>query len=289
MANALKHSDSVPFFISGLVTQGDLDLFREKGAICIRGVVDIATIETLREAFAKVMEIQWARAEAAGTPRPSEPQFHAILRASDDSEVLRDFHLNSALPKVARDLMQSRKVIVFGDTLLNKEAGCKERTPWHHDIPFWPLRGEQACSTWVALDHVAKDNGAMEYVAGSHRWGKMFTPNSGFGQVKKKGADLIGFDTIPDFDAERDRYEFLSWDMEPGDVLIHQGLTVHGAGENTRLDVGRRAYAPRYVGDQATWEPTAFTTKLNPRTAVLRRGDPLDLHGIYPVALDLDR
>jgi ectoine hydroxylase-related dioxygenase (phytanoyl-CoA dioxygenase family) len=246
------------------------------------------TIEALREASAKVIETKLSRAEAAGTSRPTGPQFHSVMRASDDSEVLRDFVMNSDLPKVARDLMQSRKVIVFGDTLFDKEAGAKVKTPWHHDIPYWPLRGDQACSTWLALDHVTKDNGAMEYVAGSNRWGRMFAPQS-FAGLEKKEAEFAAFETIPDIEAEREKYRFVSWDMQPGDVLIHQGLTLHGAGENTRADRSRRAYAPRYVGDEARWEPNSFVSKQNPKTDVLRRGDPLDLHGIYPVALDLTR
>ncbi len=35
----------------------------------------------------------------------------------------------------------------------------------------------------------------------------------------------LGGEKIPDIDAARDKYEFLSWDMQPGDILIHHGMS----------------------------------------------------------------
>jgi ectoine hydroxylase-related dioxygenase (phytanoyl-CoA dioxygenase family) len=56
---------------------------------------------------------------------------------------------------------------------------------------------------------------------------------------------------MPDIDG--DRYELLSWDVEPGDVLIHKGLTIHGAAGNHTADRRRRALAVRYTGDDARY------------------------------------
>jgi ectoine hydroxylase-related dioxygenase (phytanoyl-CoA dioxygenase family) len=286
MATSTVHASSTSEFISGFVSQEDLNFFRENGVVCIRGIIGNGTIETLRAEIRNVIEGRLARAEAAGEPRPTGPQYHAIMRPSADSEIIDDFRLNSVLPKIARDLMQSQKVIVFGDTLFEKEAGALVKTPWHHDMSYWPFRGEQACSTWVALDPVTKENGALEYVAGSHKWGRMFVPK-GFGGAHGWLEKESEFEIIPDFDAERDRYEILTWDLEPGDVLIHHGLTVHGAGENTREDLNRRAYAPRYVGEDGRWEPKYYNESTDPRRAVLQKGDPLDRFGIHPVAFEL--
>ena len=35
-------------------------------------------------------------------------------------------------------------------------------TPWHHDITFWPVSGEQIVSVWIALDRTNLDNGGLE-------------------------------------------------------------------------------------------------------------------------------
>jgi hypothetical protein len=33
-------------------------------------------------------------------------------------------------------------------------AGTLERTPWHHDQPYYPVDGEQIVSLWMPLDPV---------------------------------------------------------------------------------------------------------------------------------------
>jgi ectoine hydroxylase-related dioxygenase (phytanoyl-CoA dioxygenase family) len=42
-------------------------------------------------------------------------------------------------------------------------------------------------------------------------------------------------------------------------VLIHKGLTVHGAAGNTSSDKRRRALAVRYTGDDARYDPRPGT------------------------------
>jgi len=51
-----------------------------------------------------------------------------------------------------------------------------EETPLHHDLPYWPVRGEQIISIWVLFDLATPESGAVTYVRGSHRWGKMYSP-----------------------------------------------------------------------------------------------------------------
>ena len=64
----------------------------------------------------------------------------------------------SCLVEVASALMRSEKVNLFFDQSFVKEPNTPDRTPWHNDLPFWPIRGRQVITTWVALD--------MENVAG---------------------------------------------------------------------------------------------------------------------------
>jgi ectoine hydroxylase-related dioxygenase (phytanoyl-CoA dioxygenase family) len=272
---------------SGLITESDFAAYRANGAICVRGVIDQLTVEALRLATAKAIEAKLAEDEAQGVPRPVGPFFHILRNVYDQHEAFRKVLFDSKIAAVARDVMQSRKVVVFGDSLFDKEAGASTTTPWHHDVPFWPVRGDQVCTTWIALDYVNKANGAMEYVSGSHRWNRMFRPKYPNGALGDANPLHAQFEEIPDFDNLRDEHDFLYWELEPGDVLIHDGMTVHGAGVNTLRDLSRRAYAPRFVGDEAWWDP-AFASEKTPAAAKkLAKGDPLDRHGAFPVALDL--
>ena len=73
----------------------------------------------------------------------------------------------------------------------------------------------------------------------------------------------------------RDRYEIISWDLEPGDVYAFHAMTVHGAGGNLRFDVRRRGYTVRYCGDDAVYD-TRKGTQGHLRSESHRDGDQLD-------------
>ena len=71
--------------------------------------------------------------------------------------------------------MGSPKVNLYHEHVLVKEPGTKEKTPWHHDQPYYPIDGEDIISFWIPLDPVGQRT-CPEYIAGSHRWGRWFIP-----------------------------------------------------------------------------------------------------------------
>lgn len=166
--------------------------------------------------------------------------------------------LDSPAPALAARLMGSAHADFFYDQLFVKEPGSRERTPWHQDLPYWPVAGEQVLSIWTPFDPVGPDNGAVAYVRGSHRWGRIFRPQA----FDPKNADAFAaspWPPMPDIDAAPSDYELISWTLAPSDVLIHHPLTIHGAPGNHTADRRRRALAVRYVGDDARYEPRPGT------------------------------
>jgi hypothetical protein len=192
---------------------------------------------------------------------------------------LRRTVLDSALPSIAARLLGARKVNLFYDQLFVKEPGTESPTPWHQDQPYWAVDGEQVMSFWIALDPVTRESGAVEYIRGSHKWSRRFQPKSFAGPNKYTINPEL--ETIPDFDAERDRHSFVSHDMAPGDVIAFHGLTVHGSGGNLTRSQRRRGYAVRYTGDDVTFRPRPENFKL-PRDPGIRAGDPMD-SDLFPV------
>jgi Phytanoyl-CoA dioxygenase (PhyH) len=47
----------------------------------------------------------------------------------------------------------------------------------------------------------------------------------------------------------RDHYDIVSYELEPGDMLVHHHLTVHGSAGNATFRQTRRAASLRYCGD----------------------------------------
>ncbi len=166
-------------------------------------------------------------------------------------EGFRDFVFSSPAAKIAARMSRSRKVNIFFDQLLIKEPGTEEPTPWHNDLPYWPIDGSRICTVWLALDRVTADSGAVEYVKGSHRWGTGYHPPAFAGDNRYR----TEYPAVPDIEAMRGELEIVAFDLEPGDCTVHHALTVHGAPGNARADRRRRAVVTRWAGDDVVYRP----------------------------------
>jgi ectoine hydroxylase-related dioxygenase (phytanoyl-CoA dioxygenase family) len=237
--------------LSRPISDDAVEQYTRDGATCLRGMFDSGWIERLRLA---VDHGQGPSVDMTGTD--ARGRFHGRVRMWQTDPVFRDFVFNSPAAAIARRLMGANEVRFFHDQLFIKEPGTTDCTPWHHDQPYWPVLGEHVCSIWLALDPVTKESSGLEYVKGSHRWRKRFTP-ADFGSLNVDAVREGGADPIPHIDAHRERYEFLSWDMEPGDCLVHHSLAVHGAQGNSSAIIRRRALSTRWLGDEAYYRPQA--------------------------------
>ncbi len=159
---------------------------------------------------------------------------------------IKSVALNSALPHIATQLMDTTYTNFWEDTTFVKTPGTGQRTAFHQDWGYFQIDGDKCCIIWVALDPVTKENGAMEYVKGSHKWGKKFAPNV---LIAQSIDPTSPYEKTPDIEGNRDDYDIISFDVQPGDVIIHHVLTVHGAGGNVTADRSRRAISFRYCGD----------------------------------------
>ena len=169
------------------------------------------------------------------------------------------------------------------DQLFVKEAGTMNRTRWHNDQPYWPIRGWQVLSIWVALDKTTADNGALEFIRSSHLWKRWFQPEP-FGKTAAmhEYEPNPDYEPIPDIEAARGEYDIISWNLEPGDVYVFHGLIVHGAGGN-QMSNRRRGYTVRYTGDDVVYDQRPGTNT-HLRNTMLKEGDLLDSEQ-YPVVI----
>jgi ectoine hydroxylase-related dioxygenase (phytanoyl-CoA dioxygenase family) len=157
-----------------------------------------------------------------------------------------DFMRNSPAAAMAARLMGSREVQVFHDHVLVKEPGTPKPTPWHQDMPYYCVEGMQTASYWIPLDGVTEDN-TLRLVLGSHLWPKLLRPKRWAGGEDFYANDAEFMD-MPD--VERGQYSILAAALEPGDAILFNYRTVHGAKGNTGAG-RRRAFSARFVGDDA--------------------------------------
>lgn len=239
-----------------------IERFRADGVTVVRDVLDAGWIDLLAEGVERnrTHPSAWSH----WYTRPDEAVgFWTDYVTWPDVEPYRRAAFESPLAALARELMGSTEVRFFHEHVLVKEAGATERTPWHHDQPYYCIDGDQNVSLWVALDPVPAVAG-MRFLAGSHRWGRWFVPRRFIDHAAYADPSIAGppagasrrYELVPDVDAmvERapDEHRILSFDVEPGDVIAFHYRTLHDAPGN-RLPSRRRAVSFRWLGDDATY------------------------------------
>ena len=171
---------------------------------------------------------------------------------------VRRFEHESDLPAVIGGLVGTKTLRFFGDHCFLKEPNSSLQTAFHQDMPYFSWTGDQAGVCWVPVDTVTKESGAMRYVKGSHRW-EQFAPRLLYSNEAVDDAAADYSPILPSDEEIYEQHEVLSWDCEPGDIIVHHPNMVHGSGGNTTAGQRRLAASIRYVGDDVRWDmkPTA--------------------------------
>ncbi|MEE2784870.1 MAG: phytanoyl-CoA dioxygenase family protein [Pseudomonadota bacterium] len=239
------------------LTEDELAAFEQDGVVCARGLLDRDTIGELREAIEDaIAKLSVLGKEAKWKDRNG---FHGDIFVWKLHDAFRDLALFSALPAHAQQILGTPTIRFFYEQFFVKRAGCPVDTPWHQDIPFWPVSGSQIVSFWITLDSVSRASSGLEFVRGSHTWEERF-------KAVTPGKDPYMMDTdlpeAPNYANLRKDYDVVGWDMEPGDVLIFGPTVMHGADGNHSNEQDRRGLAFRYVGEDVTYAPRHATMPL---------------------------
>ncbi len=222
--------------------------FREDGVVVLRGAVSPDWIETLRKGLDRnIAEPGPHRREY--TKEGASGQFFGDYCNWDRIKEYRDFVFSSPTADIAGELMGSDKVNLFHEHVVVKEPNTGERTPWHHDQPYYCVDGNDSVSIWIPLDPVPLGRG-VEFVRGSHKWDRWFTPTKFTGTDYERNEQEQS-ERIPDIEADRDNYDIVSFGLEVGDAVAFHFRTVHGAPGNVSADTRRRAISFRWTGDDA--------------------------------------
>ena len=271
--------------MSGLaVAEEDVVAFARDGAVCLRQVFDERWLSTLGTGVEKNFADPGPD-HTVYTPQGQPGGFYDDYCNWQRIDEYRDFVLHSPAAEIAARLTRSGSMRIYHEHVLVKEPGTREVTPWHHDLPYYGVNGDQLCSIWLPLDPVPR-SACPEFVAGSHATGTLYYPrqfidHNDYASTKPPdGADT--FESMPDIDASRAQHEILSWDLEPGDCIVFHMRTVHGAPATTGLHTRRRGFSTRWLGDDARFATRPWTTSPPYREVELEPGDMMD-HPSFPV------
>jgi len=234
------------------VTDAEVEEYERNGVVRLSGIFQEAWVDRIAAILDRIVQDP-SCALGRHVPEAAFIGDQFVWKLFDD---FRDFVYLSPAARVAGTFMRSSRVRLFQDHLFIKPKECSVATPWHHDHTFFPIRGGPLCSIWLALSEVSAANGSLEFVRGSHRW-----PNR-FKAVRPDRLHYFlesDFDDVPDIDAARSEFDVVRWDLEPGDILVFDSLTLHAAGPNLST-THRCAYATRWCTDSLFYEPRHATS-----------------------------
>ncbi|WP_247742727.1 phytanoyl-CoA dioxygenase family protein [Shimia sp. R9_1] len=130
-------------------------------------------------------------------------------------------------------------ILVWSAEFFIKESKTEAFVSMHQDLTYWGLGEIDGLVTaWIALSPATKASGCMEFVRGSHKNPILpHTDTHGADNLLSRGQEIAV--DIPD--ADRTAIE-----LQPGQMSLHHGLTIHGSGPNS-ADDRRIGFVIRYI------------------------------------------
>ena len=225
------------------ITQQDIDDYNRDGVVCLRKVLDRDWIDSLEPIARKVIIDK----QDVGL-LPTIPGRY-MARCIPE---YRRLVFESPIAEAAARVIGAKEVRFFFDEFFAKPPQSDAKTLWHCDRMGWPTSGVMVPSIWIPLTPIVKAN-SLEVLAGTQHddvpyW--LFSPNA---RRMIKPDDRASH---PDIESRRGEpgLRFLTWDMDPGDILIVHPWALHYSGGNP-TDDWRIAISERVFGDDIRWAP----------------------------------
>lgn len=159
--------------------------------------------------------------------------FHALKR----NEKLLKFSKKNILP--IADQLLKKKTKIKSLEYFAKPAKVGLESPPHQDNFYWCLQRPDGLNFWVALDKASKINGSLYYYKGSHKLGLVDHKNS----YIAGSSQTVSY--LPNKNFKKNYVE-----LNPGDVVMHHLLVVHGSNSNTS-NFSRRGFVVNVISNDA--------------------------------------
>ena len=220
------------------LTEEQVRFFHENGYLAGVKMLEDNQIEVLKKELSELVNADNAGNDlfyeynSNESADPNMVLFHA-LGAWRITPGYHDILWNPRFVMAARQLLGGL-VRFWHDQLFYKPAKKGGVVAWHQDYSYWTRTKPVAHLTcWCALDDATEENGCLQYIPCSHRWGLLPKPVI--------AGDLHG---IKDF-LNEEQQEALAHPVfapvKAGEAIFHHPLTLHGSGEN-KSDRPRRAF-----------------------------------------------
>ncbi|HEV8270751.1 MAG TPA: phytanoyl-CoA dioxygenase family protein [Chitinophagaceae bacterium] len=223
-----------------------VDFFNTNGFLSGIKLLEEKQIEIIRNELAQIADPKHEGHElfyefhSNESTDPFTILFHA-LGEWRITEGLHDVLWNPRFLVAASQLLGNVPVRFWHDQIFWKPPKKGGVVAWHQDYSYWTRTKPVAHLTcWCGLDDSTKENGCLQYIAGSHRWGLL--PKTVL------AGDIAGIKAYLN-DEQKKQFEHpLYAEVKAGEAIFHHSLTLHGSGEN-KSDKPRRAFVINAFAD----------------------------------------
>ncbi|NMO02250.1 phytanoyl-CoA dioxygenase family protein [Gordonia sp. TBRC 11910] len=253
----------------------------DNGATVLRGFFSPDQLRRARECFDYgVAHPANPRKVFEGTSDEHYNDYGNVANVEKYLEFIREVGLHD----VVASLWDSEHVWFISEELFIKSGGRAGRSPWHQDTCIMSTNGPDLINVWISFETLPKKN-SLEVVRASHL-GPQFDGPAYVDPLDPTapawGAEY--FPRLPDIEAERKQdpasWDIVSWDIEPGDVLLFHPHALHGGAPVTPDCPTRHTLTLRFCGDKQYYRPLPQIDGdyqmefIGPNEPSLKPGDP---------------
>ena len=223
----------------------EIEIYQEQGAIVVKNLFK-PWIDLLREGFEKVLNKPGPHARENVTNK--EGRFFEDYCNWKRINEFKKFAEESPAAQIVAEATGSKSIQLFHEHIFVKDPGTHKETPWHQDMPYYCVDGNDTGSFWIPLDPVTKEN-SLQVLLGSHRFPKLIRPTK-WSNDKPWYKDNDNFMDMPDI--TKMEKNILSSEMNIGDAILFNFKVLHSSSGNTEK-IPRRAFSMRFIGDDVKY------------------------------------
>ena len=237
------------------LTDAQRGSFDDDGYVVVKNVLNEALIPPLHERYERLFrgefetglmpdEVNWQ----AGRDDPSLTR--QICNAWKADRCLAAVVLRQDIGRACARLGDWNGTRLNQDNVFWKPPGARA-IGFHQDSAYqdWVVPGDMI-SCWIALDETSAEGGTVEYVRGSHRWGRG-PRNVEFHAPEDPFEDVRAAAKV----AKIDEPERIAIEVKAGDAVFHHGWIWHGSGQN-RSTGRRRSLVTHCMPAESRFHPT---------------------------------
>ena len=138
----------------------EIDSYQNQGAILIKNIFN-PWIDLLRAGFEKVLKDPGPHSRE--NVKNEEGRFFEDYCNWQRISEFKKFAKESPAAQIVAEATGSKTIQLFHEHIFIKDPGTAKETPWHQDMPYYCVDGNDTGSFWIPLDSVTTEYKSVWY------------------------------------------------------------------------------------------------------------------------------